>query len=205
MGDPGTQTKGEQMKEPGELKTFGTGANREDKTGKGRPDLISPIMLHRLAILMEEGGLVHGDRSWEKGMPVMSYLACAFRHLIQVLNGEEDEDHPIQCIFNLQAYIHTLEKIKDRSLPGELDDRPWKKATERDWTPEEKRADGGIGRGWKVRKSFVVDDGSSPYEEQQATCCGLRYQRHVYVVDNDFQLCGHTVDCGECGRRLDYA
>lgn len=110
------------MKPPGEMTTHETGAKREDKTGKGRLDLISPIMLNRLAILMEEGGIVHGFRNWEKGMKLSGFLSSTFRHLIQTIDGCEDEDHPIQAIFNLMAYIHTLHLIRTGALPPELDD-----------------------------------------------------------------------------------
>lgn len=133
------------MKPPGEMKTFDTGAKREEKTGKGRFDLISPIMLRRLAILMEEGGLVHGDRSWELGMPLSGLLSSAIRHTQQTLDGLEDEDHPIQAIWNLMAYIHTLHRIRTGSLPTELDDLPremnlGKKNLESDLTSDKKPA-----------------------------------------------------------------
>lgn len=126
------------MKPPGKMKTFETGAKREEKTGKGRFDLISPIMLRRLAILMEEGGLVHGDRSWELGMPLSGLLSSAIRHAQQTLDGLEDEDHPIQAIWNFMAYVHTLHRIRAGSLPTELDDIPREKNLESNLTSDEK-------------------------------------------------------------------
>jgi hypothetical protein len=126
------------MKPPGEMKVFKSGAKRETKDGKGRPDLISPIMLHRLAVLMEEGGVVHGDRSWESGMPLSGLLSSASRHLNQTIDGCEDEDHPIQAIWNLMAYVHTLHRVRAGSLPVELDDMPREKNLQGNLTSDKK-------------------------------------------------------------------
>lgn len=102
--------------------TFETGAQRDTADDKPRLDLLSPVFLARMGDLARTGAVHYGDRNWEKGMPLSRLLASAFRHLIATLDGQEDEDHAIQCAFNMMMYVHTLHKIRTGSLPIELDD-----------------------------------------------------------------------------------
>jgi len=103
---------------------FKTGAMRENAPGKGRFDLISPIFLKRLAVVMEKGAAKYADRNWEKGMYLHQYIDSAMRHLNQVLEGKDDEDHAGQCAFNIMAFIHTKEMIDRNIIPSEFDDMP---------------------------------------------------------------------------------
>jgi len=89
---------------------FSTGAQRDTREGKGRYDLISPIMLRRLAILLEWGAAKYGDKNWEKGMPIDRFLDSAMRHINQFREGLRDEDHLTHAIFNLMAVVHLGEK-----------------------------------------------------------------------------------------------
>ena len=161
----------------GEMKVFESGAKREAKDGKGRPDLISPIMLHRLAVLMEKGGVAHGDRSWELGMPLSGLLSSASRHLNQTIDGCEDEDHPIQAIWNLMAYVHTLHRIRAGSLPVELDDLPREKNLEANLTSDKKG-------------STIEESGTLKCPD----CCGsFNLAISTYCVN--------TVYCRRCGQK----
>ena len=117
------------LKDSGKRKHFETGAMRENASGKGRYDLISPIMLKRLAIIMEKGALKYTDRNWEKGMPLHRYIDSALRHINQYLEGFIDEDHLSQAIFNLMACIHTEEMIKRDKISKKLNDLPNYKGT----------------------------------------------------------------------------
>lgn len=107
-----------------EYVTYETGGKREVKTGKGRYDLLSPIFLRRLALVMEKGGKMHGDRNWEKGLPLHSYIDSALRHIFQLLAGDTDEDHAAHAAWNLQGFIHTSEMIQEGELPATLNDLP---------------------------------------------------------------------------------
>lgn len=92
------------------------------------------MFLDRLGILLAKGAEHYGERNWEKGMSLSRLLASAARHLNQTIDGQEDEDHPIQCAFNLMAYVHTLHRIRAGSLPAELDDMPHEKNLTADLT-----------------------------------------------------------------------
>lgn len=103
---------------------YQTGAQRNDASGKGAYELISPIMIRRLAQHLERHAPDHGERNWEKGMPFGRTLQSAFRHLFQYLEGYRDEDHLAAAAFNIMCLIHFEEKITDGELPGSLIDIP---------------------------------------------------------------------------------
>lgn len=115
------------MKDSGVRQQFDTGAVRDTAQGKGRYDLLSPIALYRLAIIMERGAAKYTPRNWEKGMSLSRYLDSAIRHLVQLLDGLDDEDHAAQAAFNIFAFIHTEHRVRTGQLPSELDDLPHEK------------------------------------------------------------------------------
>lgn len=107
-----------------DLKTFETGAKRDNPEGKGMYELISPLALKRLALVYERGAKQKGARNWENGFPMSRCLQSAIRHTYQYLEGMRDEDHLAQAIWNLMAAIHFEEMIKRGRLPKELNDLP---------------------------------------------------------------------------------
>ena len=111
-------------KDSGERRHFNTGAQRDVVTGKGRYDLISPIMIDRLSLLLQRGAEKYDDRNWEKGMPLSVYMDSGMRHLYKFLEGHRDEDHLIAAIWNLQALLHIEEMVKRGKLSKDLLDLP---------------------------------------------------------------------------------
>jgi len=112
------------MKDSGQREQHPSGAVRDIRTGKGRYDLISPLALHRLAIVYEKGAVKYADRNWEKGMNLSRYIDSALRHTNQALEGRTDEDHLAQATWNLFAAMHMQEMIKRGLQPKELHDLP---------------------------------------------------------------------------------
>jgi hypothetical protein len=112
------------LKDSGKRRKFKTGAKRDIQEGKGRYDLISPIALHRLAIVLEKGAKKYGIRNWEKGIPLSSFYDSACRHLRQYLEGMKDEDHLGQAMWNIHCLIHTEEMIRRGMLSESLNDLP---------------------------------------------------------------------------------
>lgn len=84
-------------------------AVRETTEGKGRPDLISPYALTRIAQHYENGAVKYADRNWERGMNYSRYTASAFRHLIAWMKGDTTEDHLSACCWNMMAIMHHQE------------------------------------------------------------------------------------------------
>lgn len=109
----------------GKRQDFSTGSRRDTAEGKGRPDLIPTLLLERLAQHFENGAVKYGDNNWQKGQPLSRYYASAFRHLLKVKEGQEDEDHLTAAIWNLQAIMWTLEEVRAGRLPLELADLPF--------------------------------------------------------------------------------
>lgn len=114
------------IKDSGQRRAFGTGAVRDMSSGKGRFDLIPMKVIRALAIHYEKGCLKYGDRNWEKGIPVHSFLDSAMRHLIQVIDGRDDENHLIAAIWNMVCAYDTILRIQSEELPKELYDLPRK-------------------------------------------------------------------------------
>lgn len=112
------------LKDSGNRQQFQTGAQRDTQEGKGRYDLLSPIVNKRLAIIMEKGAKKYDDRNWEKGIPLSRFIDSAKRHLDQFIEGYNDEDHLGQAIWNLAGLMHTQEMINRGLLPTTLDDLP---------------------------------------------------------------------------------
>lgn len=109
------------MSEKLKLKSFSTGSKRQDKTNKGRFDLIPYEPLKQLAIHFEKGGLVHGDRNWELGQPLSTYLSSGKRHAMQT-GIEWNEEHAIAACWNFFCLIQTVQWIKEGKLSKDLDD-----------------------------------------------------------------------------------
>lgn len=106
------------------IKTMPTGAQREDKSGKGAYHLITPIAVKRVSMIYEAGGKMRGDRNWEKGLPISSFMNSAKRHVDQYIEGYRDEDHLAQADWNIQCAIHTEELVRRGLLPESLLDMP---------------------------------------------------------------------------------
>ena len=90
----------------GERVDFPSGMRRDTDQGKPRYDLIPLPMLTRLAELYARGAEKYGDSNWtlaDTQAEVDRFKASAFRHFIQFLNGERDEDHASATVFNVFA------------------------------------------------------------------------------------------------------
>jgi hypothetical protein len=112
------------VKDSGERRSFTTGSVRDVRTGKGRYDLLPVLAVARLAKHTENGAVKYGDRNWEKGQPLMTYIDSAKRHIDKHIEGLRDEDHLAAAAWNIMACIQTEEMIQRGLLPDELDDRP---------------------------------------------------------------------------------
>lgn len=50
----------------------------------------------------------YGERNWEKGIPLHSYIDSAIRHFIKWISGWDDERHDLAFMWNLMCCLHTL-------------------------------------------------------------------------------------------------
>lgn len=112
------------IKDSGKRTEFKTGAVRDLQTGKGRFDLVPPATLRALAIHYEKGCLKYGDRNWELGISIHTFLNSAERHLLQVIDGRDDENHAVAALWNMTCAYQTILWIQEGKLPLELYDIP---------------------------------------------------------------------------------
>lgn len=108
----------------GQRETHSSGAVRDDATGKGSYELMSPLAMKRLAQLYERGAKKYAARNWEKGMKISRYVQSGVRHAFDYMEGKRDEDHPAAVMWNFAAIIHTEEMIKRGLMPTEYADMP---------------------------------------------------------------------------------
>ncbi len=109
-------------KEPGEKRTFSTGAKKQAAAGKGTPVLVPGDAIIDVAIHFEKGADVHGARNWEKGIPLSELLNSLERHLQQLKLGMIDEPHGRAMVWNAIVYLATKLRIERGQLPANLDD-----------------------------------------------------------------------------------
>ncbi len=116
----------EKVIDSGQRRQFATGSVRDVSAGKGRFDLISPLVMMRFAKHFENGAKKYGDRNWEKGQPMSVFLDSAMRHTAKFLAGLRDEDHLAAAMWNLHAIMHFEELYRggDESIRP-LMDLPW--------------------------------------------------------------------------------
>jgi hypothetical protein len=66
-------------------------------------------------MLMNRGAVKYGDRNWEKANSqeeLDRFKASAFRHFMQWMAGEDDEDHASAVMFNLSGAEMVKQKMK---------------------------------------------------------------------------------------------
>lgn len=101
------------VKDRADVVHFDTGAIRETKKNKGRFDLLPACAILRVAKHYETGAINHGERNWEKGLPLHSYLDSASRHINAYLDGDNSEDHLSAIVWNIFGAMWNEEKLPD--------------------------------------------------------------------------------------------
>ena len=112
-----------ETKDSGERAEYASGMVRDTQSGKPRFDLLLPKgvpysdqFLSRVAELLARGAEKYDDRNWEKASgdaELERFKASAYRHFMQWVTGEVDEDHAAAVVFNLLAHETTLWKLNN--------------------------------------------------------------------------------------------
>lgn len=61
-----------------------------------------------LAKHYSNGALKYGERNWEKGLPIHSFIDSALRHYTKFQLGLTDEPHDVAFLWNILGAIYTL-------------------------------------------------------------------------------------------------
>lgn len=110
-----------ETKDSGERVEYSSGMHRDVTDGKPDFSLIladvpySEQMLTRWAKLMERGATKYGRRNWQLARTdeeIERFKASAFRHFVQWITDENDEDHAAAVMFNINAaeFVKTKQK-----------------------------------------------------------------------------------------------
>lgn len=112
-------------KDSGKREEYTTGMRRDTQDGKPDFYLCMPKdvpyeeqVLTRFASLMTRGKEKYGLRNWELSKTTEElerFKSSAFRHFIQWINGETDEDHASAVFFNITA----VERLKHLGVDKE--------------------------------------------------------------------------------------
>jgi hypothetical protein len=109
---PGGCTPTSKIADNGTRVAYENGGNRESRVGKGRQDLIEPVLIERLGDWYELGANKYGDRNWELGISVKDCLAAIIRHTFKFSAGYTDEDHLAAIAWNSAAIMRMEEYPK---------------------------------------------------------------------------------------------
>ena len=100
-------------KDSGKRAEFDSSMQRDTNEGKARFDLLLPSgvpydeqLLTRFANLMARGAVKYNERNWEKASgesELSRFKDSAFRHFMQWINNESDEDHAAAVLFNIMG------------------------------------------------------------------------------------------------------
>lgn len=105
-----------EVKQTSGIMEYNTGMKRELDEGRPRPSLISPYMLIRLAKHLVNGAKKYSDDNWTLGAPYRRFMDSIMRHWIEIMKGDDSEDHLSAIIFNAMAIIHFQETGRDEEL-----------------------------------------------------------------------------------------
>ena len=110
------------LPDSGERSEFTTGAVRDAMTGKGCPSLIPLEALRAVSKRFEDGATKYGRDTWKKGIPLSRYVDSLYRHLWQLMENDQAEDHGGAVIWNAMCLVQTKKWIEQGKLPSELND-----------------------------------------------------------------------------------
>ena len=115
-------------KDSGEREEYVSGMRRDVQEGKPRYDLLlvegqpyDEQFLNRLASLLSRGAEKYGERNWQLANSpeeLARFRSSGFRHFMQWMCGEVDEDHAAAVVFNLMAAEYVKWKLANEDSPS---------------------------------------------------------------------------------------
>lgn len=65
-------------------------------------------ILLEVSVHYKNGALKYGERNWEKGIPLHSFIDSAIRHFIKDIGGWTDENHSRSFVWNVFGALWTM-------------------------------------------------------------------------------------------------
>lgn len=103
----------------GARQEYPSGMRRDLQTGKPRYDLIDEPMLTRWAELMARGAEKYGENNWQLANSLeelQRFKASGFRHFIQWIRGDQDEDHAAAILYNIAAAEYVKRRLENGKI-----------------------------------------------------------------------------------------
>lgn len=72
-------------------------------------NLTHPEIILEVSIHYKQGAEKYGERNWEKGIPLHSYIDSGVRHFLKHIDGHTDERHDRAFVWNMLGAIWTME------------------------------------------------------------------------------------------------
>lgn len=110
------------VKDSGVREEYASGMRRDTQEGKPDYTLIHIPFLTRIAVHLGKGAIKYGENNWQLANSLSElrrFQKSAFRHLIQWLMDERDEDHMAAVCFNLMAAEYVKDRIESEGEPQE--------------------------------------------------------------------------------------
>lgn len=80
------------------------------------PEAMLEVSMH-----YKQGAEKYGERNWEKGIPLHSYIDSGVRHFLKHIDGQIDERHDRAFIWNMLGALWTMEhKPEMIDIPFEM-------------------------------------------------------------------------------------
>ena len=79
------------------------------KFTKTHTDKTDCEMMIDVSIQYKQGAEKYGERNWEKGFPIHSFIDSGVRHFLMHIDGKVDEPHDRAFIWNMLGCMWTME------------------------------------------------------------------------------------------------
>lgn len=107
-----------EVKDSGEREEYPSGMRRDTEEGKIDFTLVlDGPMMRRYAAHLTKGASKYGPRNWQHANSVEElerFRRSAFRHFVQWMEGDVDEDHAAAVWFNVNAAEYVRQQLEDR-------------------------------------------------------------------------------------------
>lgn len=112
------------VKDSGQRRVFESGMQRDLDDGKVNWALVADgPMLRRWAEHLTKGAKKYDARNWMKAngqAELDRFRESAFRHFMQLMEGDTTEDHAAAVFFNLNGMAYVQQRLDDPEFDAEM-------------------------------------------------------------------------------------
>jgi hypothetical protein len=112
---------GFQVKDSGAREEYASGMRRDTQDGKPDYTLLDLDIIERWADHMTKGAVKYGRDNWrlaDSTEELERFKSSAFRHFVQWIRGDRDEDHGVAVFFNISAAEYVQKRLDEATDDG---------------------------------------------------------------------------------------